>query len=268
MKNILLSALLLAGTAATLSANVLLLDFGPTGVISTQATNAPYSTGLSSSSTWNTIGTADPAGVLSFADGTSSGASLNLGASGNSFTGGTSSVNFGTQPTGSNAGTNSGSLLVNESPAKDFVFTGTTGQNTAVGISVSGLAAGDYDIYLVGYNSAAATTNRGMQFWAGATTGAPTTSFADVATWSTASVTNGSFSSWTEGTNYAVLSVSITAGENLTILSHGTNASELRGFLNLVEIVQTSTIPEPSTWTLLFGGVAFGVVVLRRRFTR
>lgn len=266
MKKTLALALLLAGSAVSLPANVLLLDFGPTATASTQAANAPYATGLGPTSSWNTVGTADVGSGLLFFDGSSAaGVSLDLGASGSSFTGGTSSVNFSTQPTGTNAGTNSGSLLVTDSPAKDFVFTGTSGQNTAVGLSIGGLDAGTYDIYLVGYNSAAATTNRGMQFWASGTAGAPTLGVADVGSWSTASVTNGSFTAWTEGTNYAVISVSLTAGQNLTVLSHGTNASELRGFLNLVQVVQTSTIPEPSAAALLLGCAVLGAVVRRRR---
>jgi len=65
------------------SAQVLMLDFGPTAATGTDRTNSPYHTanGAFTDTTWNTLGTADVASGIVWSDNTAAtGISINLGA--------------------------------------------------------------------------------------------------------------------------------------------------------------------------------------------
>jgi hypothetical protein len=70
--------------------------------------------------------------------------------------------------------------------------------------------------------------------------------------------------SWVEGSNYIKLSVSITSGDFLNLAIAG-GGSENRGFLNSVQIVNTTPVPEPSAFAALAGLGALGLVAVRRR---
>lgn len=60
-------------------------------------------------------------------------------------------------------------------------------------------------------------------------------------------------------------SVTLTSGQFINIASRGAT-DELRGFLNSIEIVNTSAVPEPASVAALAGLAALaGVVGIRRR---
>jgi hypothetical protein len=60
--------------------------------------------------------------------------------------------------------------------------------------------------------------------------------------------------------NYAKFSVTPTSGEPIDLAIFG-GSGDSRGFLNSVQIVNPSTIPEPATYALL-GGLASLLVTL------
>lgn len=151
----------------TASAQVLMLDFGPTAATGADRLVSPYhtvNTGFTQT-TWNTVGTADlPTGAL-WSDGTAAtGVSIDLGATtapgtliGLSNTPSGSTLTGTTIMTGVYAGT---------SPGRDGIFTGSSGNDRAVGVQIGGLAAGTYDIYVTGRNTNISTTHS-LNFYAG-----------------------------------------------------------------------------------------------------
>lgn len=270
-------ALGLGLAGATLSAQTLFLDFGPT--VTTSTANSPYHSVLPSAGTsWNRVQNADVASGLLFADGGSaSGVTVDVGA------GTYTSIDFGVNPSGNNAlGTvvNHG-VYAGTSVGKDGIFHGSGTTQSGVAVQVSGLAAGTYDIYVVAIN-----TNSGALFdlrqRVGATASAPvagTFTPGDTINLTNAGASIGSgdgtgatdySSAWSEGLNYVKLSVSITAGQSLIVYSLGIPTvaggltEETRGFLNSVQIVQTA-IPEPSAAAALGGACALGLAAMRRR---
>lgn len=277
-----LSLVTVLGLAASIaSADVLMLNFGPAPGVSSVTTNSPYHTAAGSGFTqshWNTVGTADVSSGLLFSDGVTAatGVSVNLGAST------TSTINLSSQPgtssalgTASNAG-----IYLNNDIAKSGIFSGNASSNNSVGVQIGGLSAGTYDIYITARN-----TNTGQQANNGYTqaiyvgTSATSGNF-DFSTYTTtdslvyasnqapATYLN---SAWVEGENYVKLSISITAGQFLNLAVDGINSGgsgDTRGFLNSVQIVNTTTVPEPSAFAALAGLGALGMAGLRRRSRR
>jgi len=277
MKPLILTSCLAAvlGFAATASAQVLMLDFGPTVATGANLTNSPYHTSAGNGftgTTWNTVGTADVSSGLLFSNNTAAtGVSVNLG------TTTTSTVNLAAQPSASNAlgtATNTG-IYAGNSVGTDGIFSGTGTSNNTIGVQIGGLSAGTYDIYI-----AARNTNTGQQ----ATNGYAQTVLAgksasagnfDFTGYSSETLTYPSnantalySSAWVEGENYVKLSITLSAGEFLNIAVDGTNiggGGDTRGFLNSLQVVNTSVIPEPSTYAALGGIAALGFAALRRR---
>lgn len=70
---------------------------------------------------------------------------------------------------------------------------------------------------------------------------------------------------WGQGANYVKFSVTLGEDDFLNIASFGGTSGEQRGFLNMIQIVQTSAVPEPSSAALLAGLLAVSHVALRRR---
>src|SRR5690606_18582544 len=131
-----------------------------------------------------------------------------------------------------------------------------------------GLAVGTYDIYVTARN-----TNTGQQanngytqtIYAGIGTDSASFDFSGYAA-NSASLVYASNqnpesylnSAWVEGQNYVKLSVSITSVDqylNIAVqgLNSGGGSADTRGFLNSIQIVNTSQIPEPSAFAAIAG---------------
>ena len=255
------------------SAQVLMLDFGPTTTSGTSLTNSPYHSANSSftDTTWNKRGTADATSGLLWSNGVAAtGVSINLGA-----TTSDASRTIGLANTPSNGTSLTGSAMTtgvyaDSSPARDGIFTGTSSGNIrAVGLQVSGLAPGTYDIYMTGRNT---NTNGGhiQNFYAGKAASSGDFTFTDAGTFASKSITyfaspTTQNNAWSETTlaNYAKFSVTLTTGAVLQLSAFG-GTGDSRGFLNAVQIVNTSTIPEPAAAGLLAGVATIAIATLRR----
>lgn len=266
------------------SAQVLMLDFGPTAATLTDRASSPYHTATSgfTDTQWNTIGTGDVASGLKWSNNTNAtGISINLGVSAASAT----TINLGNNPASTNAlGTSvKTGIYSGTRAAKDGIFSGTTGQSVAVGAEISGLAAGTYDIYITGRNTNSAFASS-MRFYAGKAASSGNFDFNNGFALDTIAYQDNTPSptppynlsagataqnaSWQEtGTyaNYGKFTISLSAGEVLQLASLGGGGAngEFRGFLNSIQIV--SSIPEPSSFALLAGAGALMIVGIRRR---
>lgn len=282
-----LALALLAASALTCSADILLLDFGNT--TTTTPANSPYHIAANTTSftSWNTINsTADVNSGLVYGSGAAAtGISLNLGASAtglnNSST--NSSLNtilLATQPSSISAlggNTNTG-VYGNTSIATDGVFHQSFGNTTlktgSVGLQITGLPAGTYEIYFTGRNTsinyATAPGTEKITAYAGAGVAGQNFTFNSYTATGFLSFngTSSFTSSWVETENYLRLTVSLLAGEALNIASSGFGSTagngDQRGFINSIEIV---AVPEPSSYALM-AGAGCGVAALRRRRRR
>lgn len=259
-----LTLFLLASGIMSSTAQTLLLDFGPTTVTGTDRSNSPYhSINASAGTNWNQIQATDVTSGLLYADGAAaSGVTVDLGRSSSvawktlTMAGQPGSVSLGTI-------TNTG-VFDNTAVGRDAINYGSSAtQNTLVGLAIGGLAAGTYEIYIVGFN-----TNQGIasaaqeSFWALATSSTANLDTTALLSSPQATSLNNVSSSWVENGNYVKLTATLTAGEYLTIFSTGSSATEYRGFLNSVEIV---AIPEPSTMILAVGGVVIAMGFSKRK---
>lgn len=261
-----LSVLCLTGS---LTAQVLQLDFGPTVADGDSLTNSPYHTASGSivDSTWNTVTDANLTSSLVWSDGTAtSGISIDVG--GNSTSGSTTIDLAKTGITFSNAlgsMTDTG-VYAGTSVGKDGIFLATSGAR-AVGVQVSGLSAGNYDIYITARNTSLSSAHD-QNLYVG-TASAGNFNYTDYAATSQQISYNGAAdatASWVAagntGDNYVKFSISITSGQVLNLASIG-GTGEARGFLNSVQIV--STIPEPSTYAFLAGAGSLLIAATRRK---
>lgn len=261
-------------------AQTLLLDFGnsSTPVTNATANNTPYSTGSWTASSWNTV-TTSAAVNLKYTDGTT-GATLTFGTLTNVAN--STTVNFNSPGTVSNAGgtansSGTGPYSSLNAPGTGFTFQNTLGNvpYTAIGVSIGGLQAGTYTIYLTGVNTnalnGASPTSAPSAFWATTSSTLPTTiDFSTLGTAAVAANTTGGLTSWTAGDNYVAITITLAEGEYLNLISTGNSAytgssSNLRGFLNLAEIV---AIPEPTGMSLLLLSGSLGLVFWKQRQTR
>ena len=249
-------------------ADVIMFDFGPTTASGSSQLNSPYHTVNSgfTDTTWNRI-VADTASGLLWSDGSAaSGLSLDLGGSSDGTT-----LSLGATITSSALGTqiNTG-VYTNTSVGRDGIFVGTSGQSRQVGLQLSGLAAGLYEIFLTGRNTSTANSNS-PTFRIGTTSASGDFNFSAYTSQSltyTPSGNSASTESWVEagggtgvnGENYVRFQVNLAAGDHLNVAVSG-SFGESRGFLNSMQI---STVPEPST-LLLMGGSLGALAWCRRR---
>lgn len=284
MKNLSLSlrpllAALAVGLTSSLSAEVLMLDFGGnTGSsLITATTSSPYHTasgaGLADT-TWNSVAlTNQSAGSLKWADGTtattvsylawkfSAGSTTASGAN----TGWQTSVN-GSAITSVNDGIYAAGTVGYDG---SLTSSGFATDNRAIGVQISGLGVGTYDVYVSGrYNPA--TTPYTLNFYAGTNSGTTGFNFSGYQSESVSFTADNESktSAWafTSGdsiaSNYVKFTISITAeNQSLNIASQGANG--YNGVLSSIQIV--SAIPEPSSYALLAGAGGLLVVGARRR---
>lgn len=278
----------LAASALTASAQVLMFDFGPT--TTTATTNSPYHTANNSftDGSWNQIGTADPGSLVYSNGATATGISLNLGGSASNATLGT--IALATQPSNSSALNSNGAtattagVYAGTSVGKDGIFHANAALSSparnvgSVGLQISGLAAGTYDIYLTGRNTNLTSSSfSGGTFqlitgYAGASGSSGDFAFGSYASGSnTFTSVGGSTAAWVAGENYIKLTVTLGANEFLNIATSGAGSTgggttiDQRGFLNSLQIVPVAAIPEPSSCAVVAGALAVSAASLRRR---
>ncbi len=249
--------------ACTLDAQVLMFDFGPTAAADDSRVNSPYhAVAGSTGNAWNTVAGAYAGGATfvwsNGADATD--IEIDLG---QTTTAAGRTILLASTPTQNalGGGSNTG-VYADTSVAKDGIFPTSTGTR-AVGVQVTGLDAGLYDVYITARN-----TNQNSQHYqtvyAGATAEAGDFDFSGYQfgslSFSSSAVAT---ETWEENGNYVKLSVSLAAGQALNIASiGGLGGSGDRGFLNSVQIV---AVPEPSAFAALGGLGALTFAATRRR---
>jgi len=162
-----------------------------------------------------------------------------------------------------------GSAYSGNSPARQGVFRNGAGSanNAAMGVSITGLAAGTYNIFMVGRNTNGGSNDTPANFYLSTVNGGMPSSYlfdgVGNTTQQTAGATHTSASlnalTFTAGVTHVEFTVTLTQGQTLLLASEGTG-DELRGFINSIEIVQ---VPEPSAAILSFGTI--GLLAFRRR---
>ncbi|WFB37444.1 PEP-CTERM sorting domain-containing protein [Kiritimatiellota bacterium B12222] len=238
-----------------LNAEALLFDFGKTAT--NEPTLSPGHANETMGNTWNSIGKNDIAtGLFTDSGAVATGIGINLGTSiGDSF-----NVDFADNPdadylTGTSLSTG---VYINNAPGKDGIFENSDFET--IGIQITGLAAGEYKIYLTGRNSN--KSNDSSAFYVDQ--GASATSF-DFGSPSLITMANtaDTRNSWVNGDNYGVATITLTGSNALFIGLDGTGGSDDRAFLNTIEIV---AIPEPSSFILLsLGGLLAGLTLMRKK---
>jgi hypothetical protein len=245
----LLSAVCLA---ASLHAEVLMLDFGPATATVDALTNSPYHTvnGSFSGTVWNQIdkGTL-PSTKLVWADGTTAtGVQLRVGASVHAdvttlnFTGVAinDSVPTKVTHTGVYAGTSVG---------QDGLFPGKpSAQALAIGVQLNGLAPGRYEVYVVARNTSINLAQTQKVYVGAVKAGAVKVGSGKGSAgmdFATPGYTNQTLTyasgadataEWAEGVNYLKFIVTVNAGDALNIASSSEQGGKLRGFINCVQV--------------------------------
>jgi hypothetical protein len=260
---------------STLGASTLMFDFGTAIATGDDRSNSPLHTADSSftSTTWNSINTTGTGAKTGFvyADGTAAtGVSLYVGRSSNNawgtltFAGGPTNVTSTSNPAALD-GVFANSTSIGRDGHYAAAGTGDLSPTRLMGVSIGGLSAGTYEIYLVGMNpNLALSTAAGMGFWAVELSG---TANYDATTLvnagAQASTSNSVSSSWIEGSNYGKLTITLSSSSSyLTLISLGTTEAEQRGFINAIQIV---AIPEPAHAVGVFAVVALGGAFVRRQ---
>lgn len=259
------------------SAQVLMLDFGPTAAAN--PTSSPYHSANPqfTDSTWNVVGTNDVKnGSLKWSNGSTNTASaeiqLDLGAT---TSAGVTTIGLGNAPsngTGLTGSAINGGVYANTA-ARDGIFTGdNNGHSRYIGLQIGGLGPGTYEIYITGRNTNT-TAGHTQTFYAGKSATGGDFDVANTAVFASQTLTyfasptdqnNGWQAYGTSLANYAKFSITLSAGEFIQIAVTG-GSGELRGFLNSVQIVNTSAIPEPSVFGIIAGTGVLFVACVRRR---
>ena len=256
--------------AQSVGAAVMMIDFGPTTVSLGSRLNSPYHTEnpTFTGTSWNKVQTADSSSLV-WSDGSAAaGVSLNLGATSSDSA---TLINLATTPSGNSALGNkiNTGVYADTSVGKDGIFMGTgAAQVRYVGLQIGGLAAGQYQIYMMGRNTSTDSNVGDQNFFYGVS-GSSGNFDAAGYSYLTVSYPNGasSVSSWVQegsaGENYVKFTVSLAAGQYLNLaVRGGGSGTERRGFLNAIEIAQVQ-VPEPSSLLMLLIGFA-GVNRYRR----
>lgn len=270
-----LTRLLASGlTLAVVShAQVLMLDFGPTAPTSA-TTNSPYHTAAPSftDTIWNVVGVGNVASGLHYADNAAAtGVSLTLGSAVASVGTPYPTLLLGTAPTSSNAlgtVTNTG-VYAGNSVGKDAIYSGNNSSNKVIGLQIGGLSGGTYDIYITARNTNVPDNVSYTQaVFAGVSASSGDFAYSgygsSVLTYASPAAASSFTGSWVQNENYVKLSVTLTSGDVLNLAVVG-NGGDTRGFLNSVQVVNTSAIPEPATYAALCGLALLGFAAAFRR---
>lgn len=273
----LLAALISVGSAS-LSASVLMFDFGTAAATGADLTNSPLHSadGSFTDTSWNSINSTTTGAKTGFtySDGTAAtGVSLYVGRSSNNpwstltFAGGPTNVTSTSNPASLDGVFASATSIGRDGHYAAYASgTGDPTLTRIMGVSVAGLNAGTYDIYLVGLNPGIAmSTAASMGFWAVELAGTANYDASTLVSGGPQAVsTNSVSSSWVEGSNYVKLTFTKASNDSyLTFLTVGQSEAETRGYLNSIQIV---AVPEPASaglWMALV--VAVGVASKRRR---
>jgi hypothetical protein len=261
MKSHLLASLVAALSALSASGSILMLDFGPTNASGTDLTNSPYHTvagGGFTDASWNKIEKADVSS-LTWSDGTTAtGVSINLGVAPASGT--PTVVNYATAPNSSAGlgGVVGGGIYASTSVGRDGIF-GIASQS--LGIQITGLAAGIYEIFVVGRNTNISDSIANS--YVGAGLAGENFDFSGLTPISINYSNLTSTAAWINGVNYSKHTITLTAGQALNIATQGTDSgSQFRGFMNSIQIVQQ--VPEPSA-AMLAAALLLPLSLRRRR---
>jgi hypothetical protein len=233
---------------ASAQAASLLLDFGPTTISGTDGTNSPaHSMGFvpAAETSWNKI-TVDNSSLV-YSDGsTATGVAVVLG---RSDAGVSDTVNFNnkninsTGLTGSGTGFNSG-VYAGTSPMKDGIFaTGTSAIATnALGLRVDGLPAGEYTVYVAARNSNSGSSMTEQIYLTNAASATSYNFTNSPSVFQVNAYSGGPTPTFVQGDNYNRMTLTLNSGDSLYVTCVGTNATEKRGFLNLVQIVPVTDL--------------------------
>ncbi len=251
-------------TLQSLSAAALMVNFRATGGPTlANLTNSPLHADQAgfSDTVWNNTGTGDVAAddLLWSDNTTATGVALNLGA----VTDSTSSqvVDLSTNPsTANNLGSQTSTgIYTGDSVGKGGIFNGISSTpEKGLGLQITGLGAGTYDIYLSSRNTNSTTPAYPLTYALYAGTSGTAGNF-NYSTYDSASITfsgtGDATSAWVEAgaseDNYAKFTVTLDTDDVLNIAADGT----ARGFLNSMQII---AIPEPSSVVLMIcGGITF-----------
>jgi hypothetical protein len=257
-----------------------MFDFGKDTVSASKLAESPLHTADTNfeDTTWNQTTKATGAQSVIDSKGNTTEVSIYVGRAATSTT--WTSINFGAaandlanNSTGVFSGNSVGSDGIRGSHASPTQIEG----DGAVGIAITGLAAGTYDLYIVGIDRSSASP--AMKFWAAEGTlsnlSQPLTHASNsfdaamlIANGAQATSSNTVADTWTENGNYVKLSVTLTGTANtyLTIFALGANPDDTRGILNSLQVV--SQIPEPATVAGITGLLLFAGTVIARRHAR
>lgn len=286
---VVLASLLWSGGSA-LAAN-LMLDFGATAAADPYLALSPgHNSGWvpAGQTSWNTISSATPPSSLLYSNGTiATGVVLGLG---QESAGGSNIVNFSTNITNTTlAGTGGGTAgqknllgvgsiygddntAANTAVGRDGFFGGGTATGTganagaAIGMSLSGLAAGNYQVYVMARNTNSNVTSNPMKVYSSVGAGSGTFDFSLLTAMNQSNVgypsaSTNPYNTFVNGENYVEFSITITEGQTFFLaVDGGGGGIDNRGFLNMVQIVQ---VPEPGS--VLLGTVGLLVMFRRRR---
>jgi hypothetical protein len=266
MLRTLVCAALLSAVGCAQAAS-LMLDFGPTTMTGSSVSNSPaHSLGFVpiEETSWNKI-TVDNSALV-YSDGsTATGVAVVLG---RTDAGVTDTVNFNnkninsTGLTGSGAGFNAG-VYAGTSALKDGIFaTGTSAVATnALGLRVDGLPAGEYTVYFAARNSNIGSSMTEQVFLTNATSASSYAFTNSPSVFQLNAYSGGPTLTFALGDNYNKMVITLGTGDSLYLTCVGTNSTEKRGFLNLVQIVPVTDTPplvltQPTPLSLYAGRTA------------
>ncbi|WP_309381344.1 PEP-CTERM sorting domain-containing protein [Cerasicoccus frondis] len=252
--------LTLALCATSLTAQVLMFNFGSTAVPGGEAGDSPYHTEnpTFSGTSWNELGNSDSSSLI-YADGTSAtGIALDLGRS-NPLNSG-STVDFTTNPSSTNTLSDDGGVY-SLTTMRSTIWTGNNNvDDNWVAGQITGLAAGQYEILIWGNNGNVNLGDTEMAVYVTSGSAASTFDFDGLGS---SALSNSNNSSWTDGVSYSKATITIASGESIYFAVDGTKTPSFnRGFLSGVQV---ASIPEPGAYALILGACVLGLLALRRR---